>query len=185
MIHLQFQSIVHTSVSACVHAWSEDNQDCSVCKEEFNISEEVLILPCEHFFHRECIKQWLLVNGTCPIWWVWSEVDCLRKPPLMRCLFFFWTVDLQWRIQQYQWLPRQQLYRWIRRKQTRMSQIQTPPIMFRAQVTQAVWMALGHLLYQVYFGGPRPVHSQGERRRTVEIVIKMTRITIWTPWTEN
>ncbi|KAH8556265.1 hypothetical protein BGW37DRAFT_471736 [Umbelopsis sp. PMI_123] len=44
-----------------------DNQDCSVCKEEFSVSEDVLILPCEHFFHRDCIKQWLLVNGTCPI----------------------------------------------------------------------------------------------------------------------
>ncbi|KAI9286898.1 hypothetical protein BC943DRAFT_320213 [Umbelopsis sp. AD052] len=46
---------------------TEDNQDCSVCKEDFSVSEDVLILPCEHFFHQECIKQWLLVNGTCPI----------------------------------------------------------------------------------------------------------------------
>ncbi|GAB5591462.1 hypothetical protein Unana1_06362 [Umbelopsis nana] len=45
----------------------DNNQDCSVCKEDFVISEDVLTLPCEHFFHRECIKQWLLVNGTCPI----------------------------------------------------------------------------------------------------------------------
>ncbi|KAM3586349.1 hypothetical protein VKS41_002869 [Umbelopsis sp. WA50703] len=45
----------------------DENQDCSVCKEEFGIAEQVLILPCQHFFHQDCIKQWLQVNGTCPI----------------------------------------------------------------------------------------------------------------------
>ncbi|KAG2182468.1 hypothetical protein INT43_007398 [Umbelopsis isabellina] len=45
----------------------DENQDCSVCKEDFGVAEQVLILPCQHFFHQDCIKQWLQVNGTCPI----------------------------------------------------------------------------------------------------------------------
>ncbi|KAI9032508.1 hypothetical protein CLU79DRAFT_841833 [Phycomyces nitens] len=41
--------------------------DCAVCKEEFEIIERVVELPCAHIFHNECIKPWLKMNGTCPV----------------------------------------------------------------------------------------------------------------------
>ncbi|KAL0091937.1 hypothetical protein J3Q64DRAFT_1875620 [Phycomyces blakesleeanus] len=41
--------------------------DCAVCKEEFDIKERVIELPCAHIFHNECIKPWLKMNGTCPV----------------------------------------------------------------------------------------------------------------------
>ncbi|ORZ15889.1 hypothetical protein BCR42DRAFT_416099 [Absidia repens] len=45
----------------------EDQIDCAVCKDDFNISELVIELPCQHVFHDDCIKPWLKVNGTCPV----------------------------------------------------------------------------------------------------------------------
>ncbi|CAO3600864.1 unnamed protein product [Absidia cylindrospora] len=45
----------------------EDQIDCAVCKDDFNVSELVIELPCQHVFHDDCIKPWLKVNGTCPV----------------------------------------------------------------------------------------------------------------------
>ncbi|KAI9253490.1 hypothetical protein BDA99DRAFT_443493, partial [Phascolomyces articulosus] len=42
--------------------------DCAVCKDEFEGTEQVIELPCAHVFHEDCIKPWLKVNGTCPVW---------------------------------------------------------------------------------------------------------------------
>ena len=33
----------------------EDNLDCAVCKEEFNMSEKAVKLPCGHTYHKDCI----------------------------------------------------------------------------------------------------------------------------------
>lgn len=42
--------------------------DCAVCKDQFEPQEIVIELPCEHIFHDDCIKPWLKLNGTCPVW---------------------------------------------------------------------------------------------------------------------
>lgn len=42
--------------------------DCAVCKDEFSQEEQVTQLPCAHIFHEDCIKPWLKMNGTCPVW---------------------------------------------------------------------------------------------------------------------
>jgi len=41
--------------------------DCAVCKEEFQVSEKVLKLPCDHLYHRACILPWLERHNTCPV----------------------------------------------------------------------------------------------------------------------
>ena len=43
------------------------NTVCAVCCDEFNTEEEVRVLPCLHFYHRECIDQWLMYHRQCPI----------------------------------------------------------------------------------------------------------------------
>ena len=48
----------------------ENNLDkcCSVCMDELVKDNEVIILPCEHIFHTNCIEEWLSkYNYNCPV----------------------------------------------------------------------------------------------------------------------
>ena len=40
---------------------------CPVCKDEFTISEECLLMPCEHHFHKDCLIPWLKERNSCPV----------------------------------------------------------------------------------------------------------------------
>lgn len=37
----------------------EEEEQCAVCRMEFEPEEEVVMLPCKHQYHGECISQWL------------------------------------------------------------------------------------------------------------------------------
>lgn len=39
---------------------------CSVCFDDFAEGKDVIILPCRHGFHRECIEPWLQMHSECP-----------------------------------------------------------------------------------------------------------------------
>lgn len=39
---------------------------CSVCIEEFQNEEEIILLPCGHHFHFSCIDPWTQEHNTCP-----------------------------------------------------------------------------------------------------------------------
>ena len=43
-----------------------ENYQCIICMEEFKIKEKVKLLPCGHIFHKNCIKEWLLKQKSCP-----------------------------------------------------------------------------------------------------------------------
>jgi len=41
---------------------------CGVCLVDFDDGDELRVLPCGHYFHRECIDHWLLNSSTlCPV----------------------------------------------------------------------------------------------------------------------
>ena len=40
---------------------------CSVCKEDFIIGNKMMDLPCNHYFHEECLMPWLNQHDSCPI----------------------------------------------------------------------------------------------------------------------
>ncbi|KAI4725026.1 hypothetical protein E4T49_07240 [Aureobasidium sp. EXF-10728] len=40
--------------------------DCSICMDEALIGSQVTCLPCDHWFHPDCIKAWLGEHDTCP-----------------------------------------------------------------------------------------------------------------------
>ncbi|KAJ7536454.1 hypothetical protein O6H91_12G070100 [Diphasiastrum complanatum] len=44
------------------------SMDCSVCLTEFQVGENVRLLPqCRHGFHSDCINMWFFSHKTCPI----------------------------------------------------------------------------------------------------------------------
>ena len=40
---------------------------CAVCKGEFIIGQECLLMPCQHHFHKDCLLPWLNERNSCPV----------------------------------------------------------------------------------------------------------------------
>ncbi|XP_062145827.1 putative RING-H2 finger protein ATL21B isoform X3 [Alnus glutinosa] len=41
---------------------------CPICLSEYQPKEELRTIPeCNHYFHANCIDEWLKLNGTCPL----------------------------------------------------------------------------------------------------------------------
>lgn len=45
----------------------DGNIFCSICRDTFTLGEDILVLPCKHRYHVECIKTWLKRKDTCPV----------------------------------------------------------------------------------------------------------------------
>jgi hypothetical protein len=61
-----------TADTEAVELWEGDEEDneCPICMEAFQLDEIVSWSPnekCSHVFHHECIKEWLLRHGSCPL----------------------------------------------------------------------------------------------------------------------
>jgi DNA-directed RNA polymerase subunit RPC12/RpoP len=41
--------------------------DCAVCKDEFELGNEYVEVPCSHIFHPDCILPWLNMHNSCPV----------------------------------------------------------------------------------------------------------------------
>ncbi|CAD8125750.1 unnamed protein product [Paramecium sonneborni] len=39
---------------------------CAICLQEINDEKLINILNCNHYFHNECIKEWVLIKAECP-----------------------------------------------------------------------------------------------------------------------
>lgn len=46
---------------------NSNNSQCTICMEDFRIGDIARRLPCEHFFHQDCIIPWLNLHASCPI----------------------------------------------------------------------------------------------------------------------
>ncbi|XP_051139097.1 probable E3 ubiquitin-protein ligase RHG1A isoform X2 [Andrographis paniculata] len=44
-----------------------EQEPCTICREDYKAEEDVGTLECGHQFHRDCIKEWLLLKNLCPI----------------------------------------------------------------------------------------------------------------------
>ncbi|EFA78308.1 hypothetical protein PPL_08959 [Heterostelium album PN500] len=40
--------------------------DCTICVNEFPLDTEAIKLPCKHYYHFDCITQWLKMHSNCP-----------------------------------------------------------------------------------------------------------------------
>jgi len=45
----------------------DEGLSCAVCKDNFQLKEIALQLPCNHFYHNGCIIPWLSEHNTCPV----------------------------------------------------------------------------------------------------------------------
>ncbi|XP_010689727.2 RING-H2 finger protein ATL68 [Beta vulgaris subsp. vulgaris] len=45
----------------------EEKKSCAICLEDFEPREEVMLTPCTHMFHEECIVPWVKEHGKCPV----------------------------------------------------------------------------------------------------------------------
>lgn len=43
------------------------NEDCAVCKEDLVLDEELVQLPCKHYYHEFCVKKWLESHDVSPV----------------------------------------------------------------------------------------------------------------------
>ncbi|KAI9083096.1 hypothetical protein K1719_035000 [Acacia pycnantha] len=46
---------------------NEERKSCAVCLDDFVPKQEVMVTPCKHMFHEDCIMPWLKSQGQCPI----------------------------------------------------------------------------------------------------------------------
>jgi E3 ubiquitin-protein ligase RNF115/126 len=61
----------------------EGKGECSVCMDDVHIGDEVVMLPCSHWFHEACASAWLGEHNTCPICRKGIEGDdAPSSPPL-------------------------------------------------------------------------------------------------------
>ncbi|CAN1245676.1 E3 ubiquitin-protein ligase SIRP1 [Linum grandiflorum] len=44
-----------------------DNLQCAVCLEDFELGSEAKEMPCKHKFHEGCIHPWLELHSSCPV----------------------------------------------------------------------------------------------------------------------
>lgn len=45
----------------------EDEKNCAICLEDFEPRQVVMLTPCSHMFHEECIVPWVKSHGQCPV----------------------------------------------------------------------------------------------------------------------
>ena len=45
---------------------SFEEKSCGICLGDFEKNQKILIIPCLHKFHFDCISKWLVNNTTCP-----------------------------------------------------------------------------------------------------------------------
>lgn len=56
------QSLAEVEVDSTVA-----REDCAVCQDSFTLGEKgVVRMPCDHYFHRACLRPWLRSHNTCP-----------------------------------------------------------------------------------------------------------------------
>lgn len=41
--------------------------ECALCLEDYKLGDKVLMLPCAHFFHEDCVEPWFAKSLLCPL----------------------------------------------------------------------------------------------------------------------
>ncbi|KAI1369422.1 hypothetical protein F5Y08DRAFT_153066 [Xylaria arbuscula] len=60
---------------------SELKGECTICIDEVKAGDEVVVLPCKHWFHEECASLWLKQHNSCPVCRAAIDGAAAGKPP--------------------------------------------------------------------------------------------------------
>jgi len=44
----------------------DSKESCCICFLDYDLDENVMKLPCEHLYHKDCILNWFKIRSTCP-----------------------------------------------------------------------------------------------------------------------
>lgn len=55
--------------------------ECTICIDEVEVGDEVIVLPCRHWFHEECASLWLKQHNSCPVCRAAIDGAAAGKPP--------------------------------------------------------------------------------------------------------
>lgn len=64
------QEAIHNLTELEINADNKSDpklENCAICQEEFEIGEIAKCLPCEHYFHPNCVIPWLKQCNSCPV----------------------------------------------------------------------------------------------------------------------
>ncbi|CAD8134216.1 unnamed protein product [Paramecium pentaurelia] len=64
-IILQHQPIQNVSIQLQEKTCQETELDCIICLEK--ITDKYIVLSCDHFYHKECIDNWITQKRICPM----------------------------------------------------------------------------------------------------------------------
>ncbi|KAI1129751.1 hypothetical protein F5Y10DRAFT_290588 [Nemania abortiva] len=74
--HAVFNPVPASFISSLEKKTLDAKEDCPICIEEVRVGTKVSVLACGHWFHEECIAEWLRQSNTCP-----SCRRCVYPPP--------------------------------------------------------------------------------------------------------
>lgn len=63
----QENELARSENSKMIRHTSTLEEQCAVCREDYQDEDLVYVLPCGHFYHSSCIREWLKINRSCPI----------------------------------------------------------------------------------------------------------------------
>jgi len=77
-------SISYNPNHTILEEYSQINDDydlCVLCRDNFNDCDSIMIYECKHFFHIECIQQYLnnVIDYKCPI--------CKKENKSLKCIY--------------------------------------------------------------------------------------------------
>ena len=41
--------------------------ECAICLENYEEEDDIVVLPCHHYYHKNCLEEWIAHNGSCPM----------------------------------------------------------------------------------------------------------------------
>ncbi|XP_054810619.1 E3 ubiquitin-protein ligase MPSR1-like [Prosopis cineraria] len=50
-----------------VEIGQDEDGECVICLEEWEVGGVAKEMPCQHKFHQNCIEKWLRIHGSCPV----------------------------------------------------------------------------------------------------------------------